>query len=325
MESKIRYSTITGSLGKIGDRYNLGGYKDNSSFEERLLALSKIQNLKGIEISENDINGLDIGYVKDLLKRFDFVVSAVGLDLTSNRKWKFGSLVSKDEDIRKQAIAIVKSAIDFASEVGSELVNIWLGQEGFDYPLQANYFDQWDRMVKSIRACADYNPNIRLALEPKPREPRNRCLIDSTATGLLLAMDIDRDNVGVTIDVGHVLQDDKNMAQSIAYAAKRGKLFNLQANDNYTGSDDDMVVGSVHIVEFIELFYYLKKINYDKWCSVDIFPYREDSISAVDESIRYMVKFEELIDVIGSDKLDACLESDNISQSIRLIRESIFK
>jgi sugar phosphate isomerase/epimerase len=325
VESGIKYSAITGSLGKIGDRYNLGGYKEDSSLEDRVIALSKVQNLKGIEISEDDIKGLEVEFVKDLIKRCGLAVSAVGLNLTTDPKWKFGSLVSKDEEIRNQAIAVVKSAIDFASEVGSGLVNIWLGQEGFDYPMQANYFDQWDRMVANIRECADYNPNIKIALEPKPREPRNRCLIDSTATGLLLAMDIDRDNVGVTVDVGHVLIDGKNMAQSIAYAAGHGKLFNLHANDNYSSADDDMIVGSVHMVEFIELFFYLKKINYDKWCSVDIFPYREESISAVDESIRYMTKFEELIDLIGFDKLDACLKSDNAAESIRLIRESIFK
>ena len=67
-------------------------------------------------------------------------------------------------------------------------------------------------MVNGVRTCAEYKPKIRLALEFKPREPRNRALIDSTSTSILLAREIDRPNVGVTIDNGHVLQVGRNVA-----------------------------------------------------------------------------------------------------------------
>ena len=86
-----------------------------------------------------------------------------------------------------------------------------------------------------------------------------------------------------------------------------------------------MIVGSVHTIEFIELFYTLKKIGYNGYCSIDIFPYREDSIKAVEESVAYMHLFERLVNVIGVEKLDACLQSDDVCTSVKLIRESIFK
>lgn len=321
----IKFGVITGSLGNIGDRYCLKGYKEDKSLEEKLKSFSKIKYLEGVEISQDEIAGMSEKYLKDKFKKYGLAISAVGIDLTSDPVWKFGSLTNKDVRLREQATDKLKKTIDFASEVSTGLINIWLGQDGFDYPFQANYAEQWEYAVSTLQKCADYNPLMKLAVEPKPREPRNRSLIDSTATGLLLVMDINKSNVGVTIDTGHVIQDGKNMAQSIAYAHGHGKLFNLHINDNYCGWDDDMIVGAVHNIEFIELFYYLKKIGYEKWCSVDIFPFREESMRAVDESIQYMHKFNELVDVIGLSKLDACVNSDEVSNSIKLIREGIFK
>ena len=321
----IKYGVITGSMGNIGDRYTLKGYKQEASLADKLEGFSKIENLNAVELSQDETTGMTAGDVKNLTDKYGLTISAVGLDLTSEHKWMFGSITNKKEDIRNAAIEKIKRTIDFSSELGVDLVNIWLGQDGFDYPFQVNYADQWNYAVYAMQVCSDYNKNIKLALEPKLREPRNRSYLDTTTTALLLVRDIDRDNVGITIDVGHVLQEGKNMAQSVAYAHLQGKLFNLHINDNYTGWDDDMVVGSIHTTEFIELFYTLRKIGYNGFCSIDIFPYRESAMRAAEESVEYMRTFERLVDVIGIDKLDACLLSDDVCDSVKLIRESIYK
>lgn len=321
----VKFGVITGSLGNIGDRYCLKGYKSEMPLEEKLKRFSKIQYLEGCEISQDEISGMDEKHVKSEFEKYELSISAVGIDLTSDPIWQFGSISNKDAAIRQKAVDKIKRTMDFSAGIGTGLINVWLGQEGFDYPFQADYAKQWAYSVDAFEQCALHNPKIRLALEPKPREPRNRSLIDSTATGLLMAMDVNKENVGVTIDVGHVLQDGRNMAQSIAYSHAHGKLFNLHINDNHSAWDDDMIVGAVHSVEFIEMFYVLRKIGYDKWCTVDIFPYREDSMRAAEESLLYMQKFNSLVDTIGIDKLDECLRSDDVSDSIRLIRESIFR
>lgn len=321
----IKFSVITSSLGKLTDRYCRTGYKEDVDFGEKLLRLSKLNYLSGVEFSPRQVEGLGIPQVKGLLEKYGFANPAVDVDLTSEPKYKFGSITAKNPEIREQAVNKIKAAIDFASELGTGTVNVWLGQEGFDYPLQTDYVKQWGHAVESLRECADYNKNMKLSLEPKPREPRNKSLIDTVETALLLASDIGRDNVGLCVDVGHILQYGRNMTQAVANAFLHGKLFHIHTNDNYASWDDDMIIGSVHTVEFIELFALLKNIGYDGWCSVDIFPFREDSFRAAEESILYMRKFEELVDVIGGDRLNACLESDDTTQTIKLIRESIFK
>ncbi len=322
----MRYGVIVGSLGNVGDRYTLGGYKPgDKKFQDHLKYLSELELLDGVEIAEGSLEGQTLGEFTAMVKSFGLEVAAVGVDLSGDAKWRYGTLLSKHDDIRAQAIEVCTKAVDIASGSGCNTVNIWLAQDGFDYPLQDDYEVQWANMTDSVKKIASHNPSVKICLEPKPREPRNRCFTDSVSTGLLLASDVGNDNVGLTIDVGHTMVEFRNMAMAVVTAARRNKLFHLHINDNYGGWDDDMIVGSVRQTEFIELFYYLRRLGYNGWCSVDIFPYRECSKKAVAESLAYMAKFEQMIDEIGMDAISECLRGDDATASIRLLREKIYK
>lgn len=321
----LKYSVITGSMGRVGDRFCLGGYKKDMPLNKKLENFKKIEHLSGVEVSQDEIKDVADKDVKTMFDNYGLTISAIGIDLTSNPAWKFGSITSKHAALRADAVDLIKGTMDFSEAVGTDMINIWLGQDGFDYPFQVDYQKQWEYALETLRICADYNPKIKLALEPKLREPRNRSFIDSGTTAILLALDTKRDNIGVTLDVGHVLQEGKNMAQTIAYAHAHYKLFNLHINDNYGAWDDDMIVGSVHHVEYIEMFYTIKKIGYDQWCAVDIFPYRENSMRALEESILNMHKFNELVDTIGIAELDRCVQSDDVTEATKLLREKIFR
>ena len=50
----------------------------------------------------------------------------------------------------------------------------------------------------------------------------------------------------------------------------------MHFNDNYRLWDDDMIVGSVHTIEYLELLYWLDRIGYDGYLSMDQYPYREE-------------------------------------------------
>ena len=113
---------------------------------------------------------------------------------------------------------------------------------------------------------------LPVALEPKPREPRNRSLIDNVQTALLLRMECGHDNLGVTLDTGHVLAGGQGIGPSIALAMHYKALYNLHTNDNYGVWDDDMIVGSVRLNEALETFYLLNKYGYEGYISVDNLP-----------------------------------------------------
>ncbi len=140
--------------------------------------------------------------------------------------------------------------MDIAAELGCGLINIWNGQDGYDYPFEADYLQEREWLVSGLRECAQHRADVRVSLEYKLKEPRNRSYLGTAAGTLLIAQEIGLPNVGVTIDVGHALVAYEDVGESIAMLSHAGsKLFHMHFNDNYRLWDDDMIVGSVHTIE----------------------------------------------------------------------------
>jgi sugar phosphate isomerase/epimerase len=325
MALELKFSVITACVGNLGDRFLTSGYKEKAGLETRLKGIASIKGITGVELcyTPGGEEG-DVALVRKLLASFKLQAPVVNAPLVGHKQWKFGTFSAADEAVRREAARSAKETIDFAEAVGAGLVNLWLGQDGFDYPFQADYTEQWENMVSGVRACADYKPAIRLALEFKPREPRNRSLIDSASTALLMTREIDRPNVGVTIDNGHVLQVGANMAQAAELCGRAGKLFNLHMNDNYAGWDDDMIAGSVHLSEYLELLYVLRKIAYAGWCSIDIFPFREDAFRATEESVAYLAAYNRWVEKVGMEKIRSLIRGGDVTEVLRMIRTTLF-
>lgn len=322
----MKYSTITGSLNNIGDRYMSGGYKRPYKYEELIAELIKMNVLDGVELSFSTEGGVesDEATIRPLLEANGLVPSFVNSSLFGEQKWMYGSLSSPDKAVREQAISDTKEGLDFTRAVGAAGYNLWTGQDGFDYSFQTDYQKQWQDFSASLAVLCDYAPDISITMEPKLREPRNRSLVDTVPTALLICAEVNRDNLGLTIDVGHTLQSGGNMARDLDMALKSDRLFNIHANDNYGSWDDDMIVGSVRLPEYLEMFYVLAKRGYDKWISVDIFPYRENQFEAVRESILFMETYAKLVNRIGMKKLDDLIEGQSATEMMKLIRESVF-
>lgn len=324
----FKYSVITGTLNQVRDRYMGGGYKEKDyTFSEIVDTMAGYQVIDGIELSYSQSGGpeSDVEEIKAAAAKNNLQIAFANSSLFGERQWSWGSLAAPDPKIRKEAEKAVLGLLDYTRETGAAGANLWLGQDGFDYPFQTDYRRQWDYLVAALREVADYAPDLKITLEPKLREPRNRSLVDTVPTALLMCMEADRPNLGLTIDVGHVLQGGQNMAQSVDIAMKYDRLFNVHINDNYGSWDDDLIAGSVHFTEYLELLYFLKKYSYDGWVSVDIFPFRENQFAATRESILFMKKYSRLIDVIGMDRIETAIQSNDFCETLRLIRENVFR
>lgn len=323
---RYKYSAITGSLNNISDRYMTGGYKRSFTYEEIINGLVKEDILKGVELSFSTEGGIEseVEKIKPILHENGLRPSFVNSSLFGERKWMYGSLSSPDSEIRSQAVADCKRALDFTREVGADGFNLWTGQDGFDYAFQTDYKKQWEYFTASVSELCVYAPDIKITMEPKLREPRNRSLIDTVPTALMACMEIDKDNLGLTIDVGHTLQAGGNMARDLDMAMKYNRLFNIHINDNYASWDDDMIVGSVHMIEYIEMMHVLQKRGYDGWISVDIFPYRENQFAATRESVLYLEAFDGVVNKIGVDKLDSLIRKGSVTDTMKTLREILF-
>ncbi len=140
MRDMPKISTHLGYFGSGGDRYNLAGYRKADSPIERIRLASTVSGLSGIELNYPAlVNESNAEEVRSALKQGHLVVCNVSLNVWGEGKWGWGSLSSADPAIRRAAIDTLKRGIAVSKSVGSPLVSLWPGQDGFDYPFQVDY------------------------------------------------------------------------------------------------------------------------------------------------------------------------------------------
>ena len=85
-------------------------------------------------------------------------------------------------------------------------------------------------------------------------------------------------------------------ALALQLAARHGRLTSVEVNDNWREWDDDLAVGSVHLIETLEFFLAVRKIGWGEVILLDQFPFREDPVAAARESIRTVRQLTALLD-----------------------------
>jgi xylose isomerase len=141
--------------------------------------------------------------------------------------------------------------------------------------------------------------------------------------GRVLLLIKDLPNVGALIDWGHALQGGENVAESAALLAAHGKLDYIHLNDNYRTWDDDMMVGSIHLVEYLELAYWLRRVNYKGYLTLDIFPYREqDKVAVATQCKAWMEAFFRAVDRVGMDAFAQAIAKGDATATSELVRKA---
>lgn len=333
--TKNRYAAIVHNYNYPTDRFNKEyGIKGANNLILDLIDVAGKQGLvKGLEFNMDEsgpeqctgINNKNWKEVKSALDANGLEIIGIAPALWSGYDFAKGTLGAADAKVRKLALDMVKRALDLAAEVGSPYVNIWPGQDGYDYYFETNYQNAYEWWIEGMQTAADHNPDIKLGFEPKPFEPRSYSTVSTVAKSLLMIRDVDRKNVGLNIDVGHMLYAHENLGESVMLSQREGnKLFHLHMNDNYADADADMMFASVHFLAFLEMFYWLRKTDYSGWKSLDLFPYRTDPAASIGEGIRWMMAFDDMIDRIGMEKLDKLIQEGNPVENMALFRKMIF-
>ncbi len=223
--------------------------------------------------------------------------------------------------LSQAAVDEIRKVMDWAEELDCPYIDVWPGQDGFDYVFQADYIEAWKWLREGLAACATHNDKVRILVEYKPREPRTHCFVDHVGTVLLLLQDMD--SVGVLLDVGHSIQGAENVAAAAALLAQHGKLDYLHLNDNHGDWDEDMMVGSVHLPATLELIYWLKRLDYKGWLTLDIFPYREDGVDAATECREWLEFMFNAVDRVGMDAFEAIIKGADACPASRLVRQAL--
>jgi xylose isomerase len=212
---------------------------------------------------------------RDLVQKmgeFGISLNGYAMRFYDDDSYRLGAFTHPDPKVRRAAIDLTKRGLDSLAAAGGSLMTLWMGQDGFDYSFQADYRSVWKQTIEAIREVADHNPRIDVSIEYKPNEPRAFSLMPNVATTLLAIRDVDRPNLGVTLDFAHVLYADEMPAYAADLVASHSRLLGVHLNDGYAKRDDGLMVGAVHPVQTVELLWVLERAGYDGAIYFDTFP-----------------------------------------------------
>ena len=234
---------------------------------------SQVHGLSAVDLNFPDhFNGTKPEEIISLAHDRGLTINGIAMRYYSDPGFKLGAFTHPDSSVRQAAIDLTKTAMDALEETGADLLTIWLGQDGWDYPFQVDYETIWQAETEAIREVADYNPCINISIEYKPSDPRTFSLLSNLATTLLAIKEINRPNLGVTLDFAHVLYAGESPAFAAAMVQRESHLLGIHLNDGYGRRDDGLMVGAVNMAQTLELLFQIIRKGFDGVIYFDTFP-----------------------------------------------------
>ena len=302
---KLRHSVMVPLMGRQADRFH--EYQPAKDLAERLEMTQRVRGVDGIEVVyPSDFRDLEAAVAT--IKAAGLPVSAVNLNVKSDKKWQNGSFTSMDPQLRADAVADLKRTMDLAAELDAWMVSCCPLIDGHNYSFQVDYTKQWRWLEEGIAEAARHRDDVKISLEYKLNESRNYVILGDMGRTLYLCERLGLPNVGVTMDVGHAFVAKETPAAMLALAEQAGRLFYVHFNDNAREWDWDMLPGSVNLWDLVEVLFYLDRAGWEGWLAYDVLTRDGDPVEQMNATIAIMKAAEQLLDKLGRDRLETFIE-----------------
>lgn len=319
---KLKHSVMVSMLGRIADRFH--EYQTGRTFSERLEMAKKIRDADGIEVvypKEFSDPKQTVAMIQDS----GLPVSAVNLNVKSAKKWQSGSFTSPDPQLRHDAVADMKIAMDIAAELDSWMVTCCPLIDGHNYNFEVDYLKQWKWLEEGVAKAARHRSDVEISLEYKPNESRNYVILGDMGRTLYLCEKLGIANIGVTMDVGHALVAKETPAEVMSLAAQAGRLFYVHFNDNAREWDWDMLPGSVNLWDLVEMIFYLELIDWDGWLSYDVITRDGAQVESMEVSIDIVKSAQQLLDKLGREQMQQFIDEGIPARTFEYLVKSLVK
>jgi len=190
-----------------------------------------------------------IAAFRTALSDADMVIEMVTTNLFTHPVFKDGGFTSNDRSVRRYALRKVLRNIDLTAELGARVFVMWGGREGSEYDGSKDIKAALDRYREGVDTVAAYikakGYDLKIALEPKPNEPRGDILLPTVGHGLAFIAELEHgDIVGLNPETGHEQMSGLNFTHGIGQALWAGKLFHIDLNGQRgIKFDQDLVFG----------------------------------------------------------------------------------
>lgn len=290
-------------------------YGNKGSVED---ALARVANMRDNGVVDetfrleahypNEVNSDLVDVYRKFQKSTGIALTMISPNLFYDKRFEFGSLSNPKQEIRRMAIARTEEALRLNAEFKTDFAVIWPGIDGYENPIGVNFYQMWDNFEQGLAEAMDAVPGVRVAIEPKPYEPRGNNIYRNTANGLLMARNVEmllknKDNrrlldqghalVTLNPEVGHVLMGHEELAYALSSILREGRLAHTHWNSQPLGNyDQDLNVGVLGLDQAYAGLLVLKMYGYRGRLGLDVNPERmpiETAIALNINAIRAMV------------------------------------
>lgn len=268
-------------------------YEAERSIEERLEIAATLGDygLQGLEAHyPNEINEDNVDLWRDFVDDTGIRLITVIPLLFYDEQFEWGSLSNPLDEPRQAAIERTKRALQLNRELDTDFAVVWPGIDGYENPFGIDFVAMRDRFADGVAEAMDAVPGVRIAMEPKPYEPRGHQLYGLTPEGVLLAHQVElqlehptnrellqegHSLVCMNPEVGHVLMGYEDLPYAFSWPLSEGRLAHTHWNSQPLGNyDQDLNVGVVSPEQTEALLYALKMYGYQGYFGIDINPER---------------------------------------------------
>jgi len=233
--------------------------RPSRTFDDKLAEYKKL-GFDAVQFHDDDavpnLDGLSPAQIRQAARAVRQKLDDQGLiaEFVAPRLWEHpmtidGAYTSNDAQARAYAIERSKRAADIAQELGTDLMVLWLAREGTYMREAKDAVRATHQLLEAINALLDYDPKLRIAIEPKPNEPMDLAYVPTMGHALALGFQArDPRRVGVLMETAHSILAGLDPADEIGFALAFGKLWSVHLNDqNGLKFDQDRSFGAVDL------------------------------------------------------------------------------
>ncbi len=279
----------------------------------------------GVNLHDNDLvpfgssadeHNQIVATFKKTLAETGIKVPMATTNLFSQPIFKDGAFTSSDPRVREFAVQKTMRAMDLGAELGAQIYVFWGGREGSEVEAAKNPLDPLKWMRESLNFLNAYQReqgyDFKLAIEPKPNEPRGDIYLATTGHALAFIETLDNpENVGVNPEFAHDTIAGLNFTHNIAQAIDAGKLFHIDLNGQKPGRyDQDLRFGQEDIKNNFFLVKLLEDNKYDGMRHFDAHALRTSDMDDVKQfAIGCMKTYQVLADKAAQFDADAEIQA----------------
>jgi xylose isomerase len=261
-----------------------------------------------------------------IVKRFRAALDDTGLtvpmattNLFSRPVFKEGAFTANDPEVRRFAVRKTLAAIDLGAELGAQVYVMWGGREGVEADAAKDIRLALDRYREAVDLCCEHirerGYGMRIALEPKPNEPRGDLLLPTVGHMLAFIGELQwPDMVGVNPEFAHETMSGLSFHHAVGQALWQGKLFHIDLNAQRIGKfDQDFRFGSEGIRDAFYLVRLLEDSGWDGMRHFDAHAYRTEDAEGVWDFARGCMRTY----LILKEKVERMREDAEIQEALR--------